>query len=216
MTIGSADGEDPYLFHRVWDMATLSDGRIVVADAGSEEVRALDPSGVHLASWGGQGEGPGEFRSLSGVARWPGDSVAAWEFHSNRGARCAASCEWTHALIPATRSLLALEREESGVDDSDDEIPLPETLPAFDQVVGDAVDHLWVREYRVPGSDAPHRLWTVFDPEGRVLGHVETPPGLGVFEIGADFILGLAIGDLGVQHVQVWPLRREGRVGTPV
>ena len=43
-----------------------------------------------------------------------------------------------------------------------------------------------------------------------MLGHVETPPELSVFEIGADYILGLATADLGVQQVQVWPLRREG------
>lgn len=115
-----------------------------------------------------------------------------------------------HAPVPATRSLLALQRKESGDEDRDGDIPIPETLPAFDRVVADAVNHLWVREYRVPGSGAPRQLWTVFGPEGRVLGHVETPPDLSVFEIGADYILGLATADLGVQQVQVWPLRREG------
>lgn len=326
--IGSADGEDPYLFHRVWDMTTFGDGRIAVADAGSEELRVFDSTGVHLATWGGRGEGPGEFRSLWAVARWPGDSVAAWEFHSERGVsvfdsegnlgrilryatvstrtdvtvlrtaailtdhevrsdrgrglqvrhrlyqfldaegtvtaslgpypasemferqragttvwmevpftRSAVTAAWhdlavvgrndiyeiraydtdgalrrmvrmDHALIPVTRSLLALEQEEQGLDPGDDEIPAPETLPAFDRVIADALDNLWVREYRVPGRDTPHPLWTVFDPEGRVLGHVETPPGLGIFEIGEEHVLGLAIGDLGVQQVQVWSLRR--------
>ncbi len=90
VNIGSADGEDPYLFHRVRDMATLSGGRIAVADAPAQEVRIFDPSGVHLATWGGEGEGPGEFRSLRGVARWRGDSVAAWEADSNRAA-CRSS-----------------------------------------------------------------------------------------------------------------------------
>ena len=326
--IGSADGEDPYLFHRVWDMTALGDGRIAVADAGSEELRVFDSMGVHLATWGGRGEGPGEFRSLWAVARWPGDSVAAWEFHSNRGVsvfdsdgnlgrilrfptvttrtditvlrtaailtdhqvrsergrgirtlrrlyefrdadgtvtaslgpypasemferqragttvwmevpfnRSVITAAWhdlavvtrndiyekraygtdgalrrmvrmDHTLIPATRSLLALEQEEPGHDPGDDEVPLPETLPAFDRVIADALDHLWVREYRIPGGDAPHPLWTVFDAEGRVLGHIETPRGLGIFEIGEKYVLGLAIQDLGVQQVQVWPLRR--------
>ncbi|MDE2984799.1 MAG: hypothetical protein OXU69_08840 [Gemmatimonadota bacterium] len=326
--IGSADGEDPYLFHRVWDMATLGNGRIAVADAGSEELRVFDSMGVHLATWGGRGEGPGEFQSLWAVARWPDDSVAAWEFHSERGVsifdsegdlgrilryatastrtdvtvlrnsailtdrevrsdrgrglqvrhrlyqlldaegtvtaslgpypasemferrragttvwmevpftRSAVTAAWhdlavvgrndiyeiraygtdgalrrmvrmDHAPVPVTRSLLTLEQEEQGLGPGDDEIPAPETLPAFDRVIADALDHLWVREYRVPGRDTPHPLWTVFDPEGRVLGHVATPPGLGIFEIGEGYVLGLAIRDLGVQQVQVWPLRR--------
>ena len=55
VNIGSADGEDPYLFHRVWDMATLSDGRIAVADARAQEVRVFDTAGVHVATWGGRG-----------------------------------------------------------------------------------------------------------------------------------------------------------------
>ena len=49
---------------------------------------------------------------------------------------------------------------------------------------------------------------TVFDPDGRVLGFLETPAGLAIFEIGDDYILGLARDDLGVQSVQVWPLER--------
>ena len=32
------------------------------------------------------------------------------------------------------------------------------------------LDHLWVEEYEAPGEDQPGVLWTVFDPEGRVLG----------------------------------------------
>ena len=33
-------------------------------------------------------------------------------------------------------------------------------------------------------------LWTVFDPVGRILGFVETPDGLEIYEIGEDYILG--------------------------
>ena len=272
--IGSADGEDPYLFHRVWDMTTLGDGRIAVADAGSEELRVFDSTGVHLATWGGRGEGPGEFRSLWAVARWAGDSVAAWEFHGDRGVsifdsggslgrilRYATVSTRTDITVLRTAVILTdhevrsdrgrglqvrhrlyqfrdaegkvtaslgpypasemFERQRAGTTvwmevpftrcgwrSGDDEIPLPETLPAFDRVIADALDHLWIREYRIPGRDTRHPLWTVFDPEGRVLGRVETPRGLRIFEIGEEHVLGLAIRDLGVQQVQVWPLRR--------
>ena len=83
--IGAAEGEAPHLLHDVKRAATLSDGRIVVADGASDEVRVFDPGGAHLVSCGGEGEGPGEFDALSGVARWRGDSVAAWNFHTGRG-----------------------------------------------------------------------------------------------------------------------------------
>ena len=50
--------------------------------------------------------------------------------------------------------------------------------------------------------------WTVFDPEGRIQGLVETPPGLVIFEIGEDCVLGSAEDDLGVEYVQLWALDR--------
>ena len=39
-------------------------------------------------------------------------------------------------------------------------------------------------------------FWTVFDPEGRVQGFVETPPGLVIHQIGEDFILGKVLDEL--------------------
>ncbi|MDE2754853.1 MAG: hypothetical protein OXI83_19960, partial [Gemmatimonadota bacterium] len=89
-------------------------------------------------------------------------------------------------------------------------MPLVEHFPAFRTLLTDELDHLWVREATLPGMDRPAPLWTVFDPDGRVLGFVETPDGLTVLEIGADYILGHATDDLGVESVQVWPLERVG------
>jgi len=354
VTIGAAEGEAPYLLHRVRRAATLSDGRIVVADGASNEVRVFDPDGVHLLSWGGEGEGPGEFDALSGVARWRGDSVAAWNAHTDRGlsifdgegnlsrklslgtepnrTRIAvlrtgkvlrdfwirpdpgpgtifahsrfdildgdggiaaalgthpttAHFRWDYEgmalmgdvvfsgsvvtaawgdlavvspnhdyeirayatdgtlsrivrvdrpLTPATRSLLmldfedlmrhqatwlpeeALRDERERVGGYYDVMPVPETLPAFDTVMADALDHLWVREYPLPGRDfrwpreIPHTRWLVFDPGGRVLGFVEAPRGLVIYEIGDDYVLGSRVGDLEVEYVEVWPLKRGG------
>ena len=56
--------------------------------------------------------------------------------------------------------------------------------------------------------DRPVPLWTVFDAEGRALGFIETPDGLTVFEIGADYLLGRVTDYLGVESVQVWGLER--------
>ena len=113
-----------------------------------------------------------------------------------------------------------VERElSSEVDDIPDEMleerrkwlpsqPLAETFPAFSSIMGDAAGHLWVREYDFPGEKRPAPLWTVFDPEGRVLGFVETPSPLTIFEIGEDYLLGRLEDDLGVERIQVWPLER--------
>lgn len=79
VTIGAVEGEDPYIFEWAVDATRLSDARIVVADYGSMELRVFDgASGTHLATWGGEGEGPGEFGELNAVERLPGDSIMAW------------------------------------------------------------------------------------------------------------------------------------------
>lgn len=79
LSIGAIDsGEADQLF-RVTDATRLSDGRIAIANSGSNEIRVFNPDGSHAATWGGRGEGPGEFTSYSptAVALWPGDSIAA-------------------------------------------------------------------------------------------------------------------------------------------
>ena len=77
--------------------------------------------------------------------------------------------------------------------------------------MSDRLHHLWVEEYEAPGEEWPGVLWTVFDPDGRVLGFVETPEELEIYEIGADYIVGKAEDEeFGVESVQVWRLERSG------
>ena len=82
VSIGEVTGDESYMLHRANDAATLPDGRIVVANTGTNELRVFDAAGVHLTTWGRAGEGPGEFTALAGVATWPGDSIAAWDARS--------------------------------------------------------------------------------------------------------------------------------------
>ena len=77
VSIGELEGSEPYLLDRVGDALVLPDGRIVVANGGSDELRVFDASGIHVVTWGGRGEGPGEFTNLGQVHRWPGDSLLA-------------------------------------------------------------------------------------------------------------------------------------------
>ena len=100
-------------------------------------------------------------------------------------------------LPEARRSRLLAEMED---------MPLVEFFPAFEALESDPLGYLWVQEYRIPDRD--ENVWTVFDAEGRVQGFVETPPGLDVFEIGEDYVLGRTMDELGVERVQLWPLDR--------
>jgi hypothetical protein len=77
--IGRLDGAEPYLLSSVRDALRLSDGRIVVANGGTNELRVFDPEGRFLGSLGGRGKGPGEFDNLGSLHLLPGDSLAAWD-----------------------------------------------------------------------------------------------------------------------------------------
>lgn len=78
VSIGVLEGEEPYMLLYVTHSARLSDGRIVLANSGTSEVRMFDASGTHLLSWGRSGEGPGEFMVLDHAGPWPGDSIVTW------------------------------------------------------------------------------------------------------------------------------------------
>ena len=75
VVIGGADEREEYVLHRVVTATRLSDGRIVIANGGSEELKYFDAQGRHLFNAGGRGDGPGELRLLSHMARLPGDSI---------------------------------------------------------------------------------------------------------------------------------------------
>ena len=87
---------------------------------------------------------------------------------------------------------------------------IAESFPAFSRIMGDAAGCLWVREYDFPLEERPAPLWTVFDPEGRVPGFLETPAGLEIREIGEDYILGRKVDELGVESIRLWRLERSG------
>lgn len=62
--IGVAEGDPDYEMADVIDAVRLADGRIVVADRGSAELRFYDSHGRFLRSAGSRGDGPGQFREL--------------------------------------------------------------------------------------------------------------------------------------------------------
>jgi len=70
LSIGVEEGEEPYQLFRIGGAVRLSDGRIVVANSGSSELRFFDADGRFLMAAGGTGEGPGEFGEFSGMRMW--------------------------------------------------------------------------------------------------------------------------------------------------
>lgn len=79
LEIGAVSGEVPYLFDNIVNAVRLSNGTIVVANAGTRELRFFDSSGRFLYAQGRQGEGPGEYRTLTGLWRMGGDTLVAYD-----------------------------------------------------------------------------------------------------------------------------------------
>ena len=336
VSIGRLEGEDPYLLYGATDATRLSDGRIVVVNLATLELRVFDEAGTHLDTWGGEGEGPNEFEGpITEIARLPGDTVMVWdqgypvvsvvdptgevarrfevqeltelrgdamrpvavlrdgsiltsptpafygtdvlvelrdvegglksslgrhagmERHIDLENRIVYTVIFGRRLIreawgdlsivtPNTRyeirafaqdgSLARIVRREHVMRAPTDahvegyiEARIPETadaetrareregfapvpvsdhLPAFTSMMADGLDHLWVEEYEAPGEELPGVIWCVFDPDGEVLGFVETPEGLLIYEIGEDYILGRVRDEMDVEFIQVWPLER--------
>lgn len=91
------------------------------------------------------------------------------------------------------------------------DLEIPETKPAYGTLKVDALGNLWVAEYSI-GRERNTGLWTVFDPDGRMLGEVRIPPAGSVLDIGDDFLLGVWRTDLDVEQVRLYGLTK-GDVG---
>jgi hypothetical protein len=85
-------------------------------------------------------------------------------------------------------------------------MPFPETMPAHGNLIVDSDGNLWVEEYHWP-LDEPAR-WKIFDSAGALLGVVETPPGLEIYQIGSDFVLGRWRDAMDIEHIQMFGLTR--------
>lgn len=84
LELGGITGTDPYLFADITGISSLSDGRIVVVNGGSRQIRYFDRSGTFLHQVGRQGEGPGEYDMVRLVSAFPGDSLLLFDVPARR------------------------------------------------------------------------------------------------------------------------------------
>ena len=83
-------------------------------------------------------------------------------------------------------------------------MPFPTHMPAYNSFLVDADGGLWIEEYNRPGDIGPR--WTVFDPDGVLLGPVPFPPRFSPRDIGPDYVLGVWRDADDVEHVQLYDL----------
>lgn len=337
------DGQPGGPLFQVTDAMRLPDGRIVVASAGTQQVRFYGADGALLRAVGRAGEGPGEFRTPFWLGRLRGDSVAVWDAGLRRFSILSPAGDFGRAVQPSgslgvfprimgvlpddrfvvaastsaqvlpppgqprrdtaayvvvdgtgavvdtlglfagtemvavgtpetgfvmrprpfgrqtvaavrdgrlyvatadayqvavyepeggLRAVYRAERQAIPVTQQDQEdyrrtlvtlggdaqsraksaalldaVSFPAEMPPLTAMEVDSAGNLWLREPQKPGDDA-QPTWTVLDRDGRVLGTARLPRGLGVRQIGGDWVLGVVVDADQVEHVRLYRLSR--------
>jgi hypothetical protein len=95
------DGEAGGPLFQVTDAMRLGDGRIVVASAGTQQIRIYGADGRMLRVVGRAGEGPGEFRAPFWLGRLRGDSIAAWDVALRRFSIFTPAGDFVRSITPS-------------------------------------------------------------------------------------------------------------------
>jgi hypothetical protein len=201
LVIGVREGEEEYQLDRASASTRLADGRIVVLDGGSRQLRFFDSTGVVLGTVGMEGEGPGEFRNPTRLRRTFGDSLQVWDarlsrlsFFDDQGSFRSSSIQapspedpmpldewlfqrnWIDSPLPAA-SRGPIRRAILAM-------PAPDSLgpPRFLKVTRQG--RIWAAD-RFPPSSGPLR-WSVYDLAAKRSRRSQMPEGIDVAILLAD------------------------------
>lgn len=84
MEAGGWSGDPETELYGVTGAARLPNGRVVIANAGTRELKLFGPDGRLLETMGREGEGPGEFQGIDWITLHSGDSIIAYDRRQNR------------------------------------------------------------------------------------------------------------------------------------
>lgn len=87
-------------------------------------------------------------------------------------------------------------------------MPVSESFPVFELLQSTRENGLWIQIYRRPQDLGPDR-WLVADRSGEIVAKIETPEGFRMMEIGEDYIAGVYLDELDVEHFAVYPILKE-------
>jgi hypothetical protein len=130
--------------------------------------------------------------SLTGLVRLARDNAPVTQEHIDR--------------YKGARLTNVHPRERADREAELDSLPYPETMPAYEALLIDTEGNLWVEDCRPFGIEQP--VWTVFDPSHRMLGTVETPLRLRIFDIGPDYVLGVWTEPSGTESIRMYALEK--------
>ncbi|MFG1690704.1 6-bladed beta-propeller [Gemmatimonadota bacterium] len=84
LEIGGLSGDPASELYNVSGGVRFADGRIVIANAGTQELKVFDSAGHHVRTVGREGEGPGEFLGINWIGLHAADSILTYDRTQNR------------------------------------------------------------------------------------------------------------------------------------
>lgn len=99
---GTNDG--PPAPYQVTAAVRLAGGRIAVASSGTAQILVYNADGRFIRALGRRGDGPGEFRSIFGLAAVGGDTLAAWDPIAGRATLFAPDGSLVRTVAPRAAS----------------------------------------------------------------------------------------------------------------
>ncbi|MCI0436432.1 MAG: 6-bladed beta-propeller [Gemmatimonadetes bacterium] len=218
--IGVTEGEAPYLLHDAVSSLRFADGRIAVLDGSSRQIRFFAADGAHLASVGGKGDGPGEYRWPLRLYLTHSDSILVWDMGTGRETRLDGhgrfvwSEPWTAPEGEAfprdawlyRRNVIDGPRTPAGrpaIRAILDRLP-PLEPARFRHAKVDDHARLWVRA--MPADPSSETEWQVWGIDGSALARVKLPAGFEPQHIGPDFVTGRAWNDMNVESIQLYTI----------
>lgn len=169
---------------------------------GARVVFGASPAGVWVGDTG-----------TPSTARWsapgPPDLVVRWTRDLDR---TVSEEDVRSALRRITDQVPESQRERAR--QYAERAPLPDSLPAYDDLLVDDRGVLWVGEHY--GIDNPRirhlpderRQWALFAPDGTPRGRVVTPPRVDVLDVRSGWMLAVHRSGLGVETARLYRVER--------
>ncbi|MEP7326434.1 MAG: 6-bladed beta-propeller [Gemmatimonadota bacterium] len=220
LDVGVAEGDEAYELDGASSSLRLSDGRVLVANTGSNEIRVYDSLGHFASRIGRKGSGPGEFSGGLQLVATPLKGFAVYDRGEGRLSRFDSTGAYVDAQRidgPGSFSSFPLwvwlyranwivgptdssgrpgvSRALLGMGDP------PPGAYRYVQVAGDG--RIW-SQVRLRGDST--QAWQVHSPDGVLLAIAELPQPFEIHQLGSDFVIGRHWDASDVEHISVFSL----------
>lgn len=81
-------------------------------------------------------------------------------------------------------------------------LPYSDDVPVFDRLLIDDRDHIWIRQFHIPGRDSV--TWSVVDHDGELFALIRAPAAADIRHVSRGHAVGILPRDDGAEQVAVW------------